>query len=147
MLCGHFSRVRVFVTPWTAARQAPLSTGFSRQEHCNGLPCPERHCNHALFPWSHQPGCRATSSRALNIPSLLPRGLFWRTASFCLCIAHCLLFRSQIENKQTRKEKKTPLSILSKTASTSNHYHTIVFSFLYISYLSPGCYNKIPDFK
>ena len=94
------------MTPWTAARQAPLSMGFSRQEHCNGLPCPERHCNHALFPWSHQPGCRATSSRALNIPSLLPRGLFWRTASFCLCIAHCLLFRSQIENKQTRKEKK-----------------------------------------
>ena len=28
-----FSRVQLFVTPWTAARQAPLSTGFSRQEH------------------------------------------------------------------------------------------------------------------
>ena len=27
-----------FVTPWTIARQAPLSVGFSRQEHCSGLP-------------------------------------------------------------------------------------------------------------
>ena len=28
------------VTPWTAARQAPLSLGFSRQEYWSGLPCP-----------------------------------------------------------------------------------------------------------
>ena len=28
----------LFVTPWTIARQAPLSTGFPRQEHWNGLP-------------------------------------------------------------------------------------------------------------
>ena len=26
------SRVRLFVTPWTAAHQAPLSMGFSRHE-------------------------------------------------------------------------------------------------------------------
>ena len=28
------------VIPWTAARQAPLSVGFSRQEYWSGLPCP-----------------------------------------------------------------------------------------------------------
>ena len=28
------------VTPWTAARQAPLSMGFSRQEHWSRLPFP-----------------------------------------------------------------------------------------------------------
>ena len=27
-----------FVTPWTIAHQAPLSMGFSRQEHWSGLP-------------------------------------------------------------------------------------------------------------
>ena len=27
-------------TPWTVARQAPLSTGFSRQEYWSGLPGP-----------------------------------------------------------------------------------------------------------
>ena len=35
-----FSRVLLFVTPWTVAHQAPLSTGFSRQEHWSGLPLP-----------------------------------------------------------------------------------------------------------
>ena len=28
------------VTPWTAAHQAPLSMGFSRQEHWSGVPLP-----------------------------------------------------------------------------------------------------------
>ena len=33
LLLSHFSRVRLCVTPRTAAHQAPLSLGFSRQEH------------------------------------------------------------------------------------------------------------------
>ena len=32
------SQVRLFVTPWTAANQAPPSMGFSRQEYWSGLP-------------------------------------------------------------------------------------------------------------
>ena len=32
------SRVWLTATPWTVARQAPLSLGFSRQEHWRGLP-------------------------------------------------------------------------------------------------------------
>ena len=31
------SRVRLSATPWTIARQAPLSIGFPRQESCSGL--------------------------------------------------------------------------------------------------------------
>ena len=34
------SRIRLFVTPWTAAYQAPLSMGFSRLEYWSGLPFP-----------------------------------------------------------------------------------------------------------
>ena len=34
------SRVWLFATPWTVAYQAPLSMGFSRQEHWSGLPFP-----------------------------------------------------------------------------------------------------------
>ena len=42
LLCvlSRFSCVRLFVTPWIVARQAPLSMGFSRQEYWSGLPCP-----------------------------------------------------------------------------------------------------------
>ena len=32
------SHVRLFATPWTVAHQAPLSTGFPRQEYWSGLP-------------------------------------------------------------------------------------------------------------
>ena len=32
-MLSHFSRVRLFVTLWTVACQAPLSMGFSRQKY------------------------------------------------------------------------------------------------------------------
>ena len=34
------SRVRLSAIPWTEAHQAPLSMGFSRQEHWSGVPLP-----------------------------------------------------------------------------------------------------------
>ena len=34
------SHVSDSATPWTIARQAPLSMGFSRQKYWSGLPCP-----------------------------------------------------------------------------------------------------------
>ena len=39
-VCSSLSHVWLFVTPCPAARQAPLSIGFSQQEHWSGLPCP-----------------------------------------------------------------------------------------------------------
>ena len=46
--------VQLFETPWTLARQAPLSMGFSRQEYCSGLPFPslEDHPNPSIGPKS-----------------------------------------------------------------------------------------------
>ena len=35
-----FSHVRLLVTPWTAAHQAPPSMGYSRQEYWSGVPLP-----------------------------------------------------------------------------------------------------------
>ena len=34
-----FSRIRIFAAPRTTALQAPLSTGFPRQEYWSRLPC------------------------------------------------------------------------------------------------------------
>ena len=39
-LLSPFSHVRLFVTHWTAALQAPPSVGFFRQEYWSMLPCP-----------------------------------------------------------------------------------------------------------
>ena len=41
--CVHvqlLSRIRLFATQWTVARQAPLSVEFPRQEYGSGLPIP-----------------------------------------------------------------------------------------------------------
>ena len=38
------SRAWLFVTPWTAAHQAPPSMGFSRQEYWSGLPLQSISC-------------------------------------------------------------------------------------------------------
>ena len=38
ILPSRFSRVQLCATPWTAAYQASLAMGFSRQEHWSGLP-------------------------------------------------------------------------------------------------------------
>ena len=40
LLLSRFSRVQLCATPSTAAHQASLSLGFSRQEHWSGLPFP-----------------------------------------------------------------------------------------------------------
>ena len=40
LLLSRFSRVRLCATPETAAYQALLSLGFSRQEQWSGLPFP-----------------------------------------------------------------------------------------------------------
>ena len=40
LLLSHFSCVQLCGTPQTAAHQAPLSLGFSRQEYWSGLPFP-----------------------------------------------------------------------------------------------------------
>ena len=40
LLLSRFSRVRLCVTPWTAAYQALPSMGFSRQEYWSGVPLP-----------------------------------------------------------------------------------------------------------
>ena len=84
---SHFSRVRLFATPWTVAHQAPLSMGFSRQEPPPGdLPDPGS-------PRVSQVSCAAAGSLALE-----PSGSF----PFCLFVSKrgsqvsCLLLFSVI---------------------------------------------------
>ena len=42
LLLSRFHRVRLCATPQTAAHQAPLSLGFSKQEYWSGVPLPSR---------------------------------------------------------------------------------------------------------
>ena len=52
------SCVWLFATPWTAAHEAPLSMGFSRQEYWSGAPfdCVDhnKYCGKFLKRWAYQ---------------------------------------------------------------------------------------------
>ena len=39
-MCWSLLHIQLFATPWTVARQTPLSMGFSRPEYWSGLPFP-----------------------------------------------------------------------------------------------------------
>ena len=65
---SHFSCVRLCVTPWTAAHQAPLSLGFSRQEHWSGLPLPSPMHACILSHFSRVQLCATLWTAALQAP-------------------------------------------------------------------------------
>ena len=52
LLLSHFSRVRLCATPWTAAYQAPLPMGFSRQEYWSGCHCLLRIIYIHVYTWT-----------------------------------------------------------------------------------------------
>ena len=52
------SRVRLFMTPWTAAHQVPPPMGFSRQEYWSGMPLPSpRTCYETPVDIHAEPSC------------------------------------------------------------------------------------------
>ena len=63
------SHVWLLATPWTAAHQAPLSVGFSRQEHWSGGPLPSP--SHPPIPhqWcaNHQVWCAKSVQLCLTL--------------------------------------------------------------------------------
>ena len=73
-MCTHvFNQVRIFVTPWTVAHQAPLSMGFSRHEYWSGLPCPP----------AGDPPSPEMEPQSLSSPALAG-GLFPTSTTCCL---------------------------------------------------------------
>jgi len=86
-----FSRDWLFVTPWTVARQASLSMGFSRQEYWSGLPfLPPQNLPH--------PGIEPTS---LSSPALAG-GFFTTLATWEVQTT----VYSQTKNRLTGTEKE-----------------------------------------
>ena len=56
-------------TPWTVARQAPLSMGFSRQEYWSGLPCPSPGLQSLINPYNLQWGS-LVAQMVKNLPAM-----------------------------------------------------------------------------
>ena len=101
------SRVRLFVTPWTAAHQAPPSMGFSRQEYWSGVPSPSLNMNvcvcsvvlvvsdslqphgrqptRLLCPWGFPGKSTGMGCHSLLLGIFLTQGL----NPSLLCLLHC----------------------------------------------------------
>ena len=79
---SRFSGVRLSETPWTTARQAPLSMGFSSEEYWSGLPFPSR----GDLP---NPGIKLGSPalQADSLPSEAPRKPWLHIRKSHICLA------------------------------------------------------------
>ena len=80
LLLSRFSRVRLCATPQTAAHQAPLSLGFSRQEHWSGLPFPS-HTYYCCLVAKWSPTLQSHEHQA-SLSMTLPRQEYWSGLPF-----------------------------------------------------------------
>ena len=89
LLLGRLSHVRLCATPQTAAHQAPLSLGFSRQEHWSGLPFPSPMCESEVAQSCPTPSdpmdCSLPGSSIHGICQA--RVLEWGAIAFCMSIS------------------------------------------------------------
>ena len=89
LLLSRFSRVWLYVTPWTAAHQVPLSLGFSRQEHWSGLTFPSPMHESEKWKWSHSVVSNSSWPHGLQPTRLLHPWDFPGKSTGVGC--HCLL--------------------------------------------------------
>ena len=89
LLLSCFGRVRLFATPWTAAHQAPLSLGFSGQEHWSGLPFPSPMHESKKWKWSRSVVSDSSRPHGLQPTRLLCPWDFPGKSAGVGC--HCLL--------------------------------------------------------
>ena len=78
LVLSHFSRVLLFVTPWTVAHQAPLSMGFSRQEYWSELPCPHPGVTLISVCWFFSKSLRVTRILDFIFPCFKETEQDWR---------------------------------------------------------------------
>ena len=87
---SHFSHVRLCATPQMEAHQAPLSLGFSRQEHRNGLPFPSPMHESEKWKWSRSVVSDSPRPHGLQPTRLLRPWDFPGKSTGVGC--HCLLW-------------------------------------------------------
>ena len=89
LLLSRFSRVRLCATSETAAHQAPLSLGFSREEHWSGLPFPSPMHESEKWKWSRSVVSDSSRPHGLQPTMLLRPWDFPGKSTGVGC--HCLL--------------------------------------------------------
>ena len=118
LLLSCFSRVRLCVIPQTAAHQVSLSLGFSRQEHCSGLPFPSPMHESKKWKWS----CSVVSD------SLRPHGLAAYQAPTSMGFSRQEYWSGEEDTQVTNKQMKrcsTSLAVGEMQIETTMRQHFI----------------------
>ena len=105
--CYCFSRVRLCATPETAAHQAPLFLGFSRQEHWSGLPFPSPMHESEVTQSCPTPSDPMDGS----LPGSSVYGVFQaRVLEWgCHCLLQCMKVKSESEVAQSCPTPSDPM--------------------------------------
>ena len=96
-MLSHFSHVWLCATPQTAAHQAPLSLGFSRQEHWSRLPFPSPVHESEKWQWSRSVCLTLSDPMDCSLPGSSAHGIFqarvleWGATAFSAVAAAALL--------------------------------------------------------
>ena len=111
MKVKSLSRVRLFTTPWTAAQQAPLSMGFSRQEYWSGVPLPSLALKNAAAAAKALQSCPTVRPHRQQ-PTRLPRP--WdspgkNTGVGCHLLLQCMKVKSESEVAQSCPTLRDPM--------------------------------------
>ena len=106
LLLSHFSHVRLCATPETVGNQAPLSLGFSRQEHWSGLPFPSPIHEREKWKSSHSVVSDSYGPHGLQPTGLLCPWNFPGKSTRVGC--HCLLRELPLLFFKTKKTGPHP---------------------------------------
>ena len=118
-MLSHCSPVRLLVTPWTVAHQAPLSMGFSRQEYWSGFPCSPS----GDFP---DPDMEFTSATA---PALQEDSLPLSENRSCIHETHFNYEDSQLVKNKDREAQTSIYLLLINSNQKSSFYFTFIYFF------------------
>ena len=100
LLLSLFSRVWLCATSETAVHQAPLSLGFSRQEHWSRLPFPSPMHESEKWKWSRSVMSNSSQPHGLQPTRLLRPWDFpgKSTGVGCHCLSLCLFKKKKSEH-------------------------------------------------
>ena len=139
LLLSRFSRVRLLVTPCTAAYQASPSMGFSRQEHWSGLPFPSPMHESGKWKRSHSVVLTLSDPMDCSPPGLFIHGILWATVLEWGAIAFSRMrmrtpYRNRQETKMQKIIPKGPISsasyIIREMQITRKQYHIVMVHFM-----------------
>ena len=128
LLLSRFSRVRLCVTPETAAHQALLSLGFSRQEHWSGLPFPSPRRESEKWKWSRSVVFDSSRPHGLQPTKLLRPWDFpgKSTGLGCHSLLQCMKVKSESEVAQSCPTLCDPMDCSPPSSSVHGIFQTRV---------------------